>query len=116
MKPTPSPRVVCSLGNRAEILTVQVRNLGGSTSYDVKGSEVLIKEQPQRELPSSVTSTTSENKGRKRGRNFESNFESPAKKNTFDDVPCKNPSSRCHGGQTDHCCENLLGEKVKCLT
>ena len=38
---------------------MQVGNLGGSTSYDVKGSEVLIKEQPQRELPSSVTSTTS---------------------------------------------------------
>ena len=43
-------------------------------------------------------------------------FKVQQRKIFFNDVPCRNPSSRCHGGQTDYCCENQLGEKVKCLT
>ena len=98
MKPTSCPRVVCSSENsvslakerhpRDETFTVQVGNPESSSSYDIRESEDVAKEHPQRAVPDSVTTPgpklkpQSTNKGRKRGRIFY--FESPAKKNILD--------------------------------
>ena len=146
IKPTSCPRVACGNVNVARErrpidgrFTVQVGNTESSTSYDMTESGEVTKERhPHRAVPNSVTTPQSANKGRKRGRIFDFDFESPAKRNILEgkaedvtynllhtclkdatppgDAESMNLGSGCHGGQTDNCCETQLEEKVICLT